>query len=197
VPALIGGGFPKIRSRGGHFPIDRLLRYSAQKACVSTCRRAVFCGYSAHAMIRPASSSRSPWKPAYFMRRSIDRRNDAPLMRFLFPTAFSAASRWGGFADPPLSRFDLFRPGRQSIMKSIAPGDGPCGFSVARQPALLSRHARHSRMSSHSDNAHGIQPFAVLFPSSGAGWFPTGLDPPAVGFAFASINFRRGEYRRV
>jgi hypothetical protein len=70
-------------------------------------------------------------------------------------------------------------------------------FSVARSPARISRYARHSRMSSHSDNAHGILPFAVLFPSSGAEWFPTGPDPRAVGFAFASINFRRGEYRRV
>jgi len=43
----------------------------------------------------------------------------------------------GGFANPPLSRFDLFRPGRQSIMKSIAPGDGPCGFTFARLPAMF------------------------------------------------------------
>lgn len=109
----------------------------------------------------------------------------------------SVASRMSGFANPPLSRFDLIRPGRQSIMKSIAPGDGPCGFTSARLPALRSRYARLSRMSSHSDNAHGILPFAVLFSSSGAERFPIQPDPHAVSFAFASINFRRGEHRRV
>lgn len=155
------------------------------------------CGLTANAMIRPASFTNPPWKPAYIFCRSIDRRNGAPLMRFWFPSAFSAALRSDGFANPPLSRFDLIRPGRQSIMISTAPGDGPCGFAVARSPALLSRYARLSRMSSHSDNALGISPFAVLLPSSGAAWFPIGTDPPAVGFAFASINFRRGEYRRV
>jgi len=70
-------------------------------------------------------------------------------------------------------------------------------FSCCSPSALLLRHARLSRMFSHYNNAPGISPFAVLFSSSGAGRFPIRPDPPAVGIAFASINFRRGEYRRV
>jgi len=48
-------------------------------------------------MVRPASFLRSSWKTAYLCR-SIDRLNNAPLLRFLFPSAFSVASRWGEFA---------------------------------------------------------------------------------------------------